>query len=356
MASKRENTSESYDDCVIGRQSSDASPNEAAHLHSHAHDHSHEQAHSHDHAHAHAHAHGAFSNAESTRRLAFALVITALFLVAEVVGGWLSNSLALLADAGHMLTDVGALALSLFVAWFSRQPATPRKTYGYLRWEILAALINGAVLLMASAWILWESWQRLSAPEPIRGGLMLSIAVAGLVVNAVSAWLLHGSQHESLNLRGAYLHVLSDLLGSVAAITAALLVRQFGWLIADPIASLLMTALIVRGAWVLVSEAVDVLLEATPKHIELDRLRGAMAGVRGVAEVHDLHVWTLTSGVVAMSAHAVAPDPTMHQRVLEDLHGAVAGFGIHHATIQLEGEPLEACPPTTIPPLTPATS
>ena len=194
MANKGENTSESYDDCVIGRQSSDATVHEGAH--SYAHEHSHDRGHAHDHS--HAHGAGAFANAESTRRLAFALVITALFLVAEVVGGWLSNSLALLADAGHMLTDVGALALSLFVAWFSRQPATPRKTYGYLRWEILAALINGAFLLMASAWILWESWQRLSAPEPIRGGLMLVIAVAGLLVNAVSAWLLHGRDRKSV--------------------------------------------------------------------------------------------------------------------------------------------------------------
>lgn len=338
MANKRENTGESYDDCVMGRQTADPlAPHEHAH---HAHDH-----HGHrspaEHPHAHSHPHSAGS--ESTRRLAIALAITATFLVAEVVGGWLSNSLALLADAGHMLTDVGALALSLFVAWFSRQPATPRKTYGYLRWEILAALINGAVLLMASGWIIWEALQRLRTPEPIGGVLMLVVATVGLVVNAVSAWLLHGSQHESLNIRGAYLHVLGDLLGSVAAIGAGILVWRFGWLVADPLASLLMTALIVRGAWRLVREAVDVLLEATPKHIEIDRLRGAMAAVGGVREVHDLHVWTLTSGVVAMSAHAVAPDAAEHHRVLRDLHAAVAGFGIHHATIQLEGEPLEAC-------------
>jgi cobalt-zinc-cadmium efflux system protein len=335
MANKRENTGESYDDCVMGRQTSDPlAPHEHAH-HAHA-------GPAHDHAH-HDHRHLTTGGSDSTRRLAIALAITAAFLVAEVVGGWVSNSLALLADAGHMLTDVGALALSLFVAWFSRQPATPRKTYGYLRWEILAALINGAVLLMASGWIIWEALQRLRTPEPIGGTLMLVVAALGLVVNAVSAWLLHGSQHESLNIRGAYLHVVSDLLGSVAAIVAAVLVGQLGWLVADPVASLLMTALIVRGAWRLVREAVDVLLEATPKHIELDRLRGAMAAVGGVREVHDLHVWTLTSGVVAMSAHAVAPDATEHHRVLRDLHAAVARFGIHHATIQLEGEPLEAC-------------
>lgn len=281
-----------------------------------------------------------------TRRLTVALVVTALFLLAEVVGGVLSNSLALLADAGHMLTDVGALALSLFVAWFSRQPATPQKTYGYLRWEILAAFINGAVLLLASAAILWESVQRVASPEPVQGGLMLGVAVLGLLVNAVSAWLLHGSAGHSINVRAAYLHVLGDLLGSVAAIVAAVLVRWKGWLIADPVASIAMTALIVLGAWRLVREAVDVLLEATPAHIELESLRRAMAAVPGVREVHDLHVWSLTSGVVAMSAHAVAPAEVGHQRVLEQLHAAVAGFGISHATIQLEGAPLEACGPT----------
>ncbi len=323
---------------------------DSAALHAHAHPHPHDHAegpshaHGHDHAHGHAHRH-AHTHAVGTRRLAIALGITALFLVAEVVGGWLSNSLALLADAGHMLTDVGALALSLFVAWFSRQPATPQKTYGYLRWEILAALINGAVLLMASGFILWESVRRLSAPEPVAGGLMLVVAVLGLVVNAVSAWLLHGSAHHSMNIRAAYLHVLGDLLGSVAAIMAAVLVRWQGWLIADPIASIAMTGLIVLGAWRLVKEAVDVLLEATPAHIELESLRRAMAAVPGVREVHDLHVWSLTSGVIAMSAHAVAPAEAGHQRVLEELHAAVGRFGIHHATIQLEGEPLDACCP-----------
>lgn len=280
-----------------------------------------------------------------TRRLKWALAITAVFMVAEAVGGFLANSLALLADSGHMLTDVGALGLSLFVAWFSRQPASPQKTYGYLRWEILAAFINGTVLLLASAWILWEAAQRLRAPEPVEGGLMLAVAVGGLLVNAASAWLLHGSAGHSLNMKGAYLHVLSDLLGSVAAIVAALGVRQFGWSWADPVASILMTVLIVRGAWSLVREAVDVLLEATPRHIDATALERALAGVPGVREVHDLHVWTLTSGMVAMSAHAVVPEVPHHPRVLEALHRQVAGFGIRHATIQLEGVPLGDCCP-----------
>lgn len=304
-------------------------------------------AHAHDHAHDHGHEHGGHQHrhdhAGSTRRLALALTVTALFFVAEVVGGLLSNSMALLADAGHMLTDVGALALSLFVAWFSRQPATPRRTYGYLRWEILAALINGAVLLVLSAWILWEAIQRLRSPEPIATGLMLGVAVVGLGVNLFSAWLLHASAHTSLNVRGAYLHVLGDLLGSVAVIVAALAIWAGGWLWADAIASMLVTLLIMRGAWRLVREAVDVLLENAPAHIDAEAVRAAMCEVPGVRAVHDLHVWTLTSGVVALSAHAIAPDAASHQRVLAALHDTVARFGIAHTTIQLEGEPLAAC-------------
>ena len=293
-------------------------------------------------------------SADATRRLRLVLAFTAAFLLVEVVGGWVANSLALLADAGHMLTDVGALALSLFVSWFSRRPATPRRTYGSLRWEILGALLNGAALLAASAFILWESVQRLAAPEPVRGGLMLAVALGGLVVNAVGVATLHaGHDHGDLNLRAAYLHVLGDLLGSVGAVVAGVLAWRFGWALADPIASLLMTALVLVGAWRLVREAVEVLLEAAPRHIDAEALRDAMRVVPGVAEVHDLHVWTLASGVVAMSAHAVAP-AVEHPRVLEELHAAVVRFGIHHATIQLEGTPRRACTPSS-PSLQPVT-
>ena len=274
-----------------------------------------------------------------------ALAITALFLVAEVIGGILSNSLTLLADAGHMLTDVGALAFSLFVAWLSRQPATSRKTYGYLRWEILAALLNGAVLLAVSAAIVWEAVQRLRSPEPVQTGIMFTIGLAGIVVNLIAARMLHAGSAHSLNVRGAYLHVLSDLLGSVAAVVAALFIRYRGWTLADPIASIVMTVLIVRSSWALVRESVDVLLEATPSHIELGHVRRALEGVGGVSSVHDLHVWTLTSGVVAMSAHAVVVEPSEHQRVLETMTRAAASLGINHVTIQLEGRTLEECAP-----------
>lgn len=299
-------------------------------------------AHSHDHAHglghAHAHGHGA-----STRALRVALVLTALLLVGEVAGGWLSNSLALLADAGHMFTDVGALALSLFVAWFTRQPATPAKTYGYLRWEILAALINGATLLGISGVILWEAVARLRAPEPVVGGTMLAVAVLGLLVNVLAAWILHGSAHESLNHRGAYLHVLGDLLASVGTVVAALVVRATGWLPIDPVASIVTTLLVVRSSWRLVRESVDVLLEAVPRHISLDRVREALAEVPGVTGVHELHVWSVSSGLVAMSAHVVVPDLVRHETALCEMDTAMRSLGIGHVTVQLERDRIASC-------------
>lgn len=301
---------------------------------------SHGHAHGDDHhGHDHVHLHDA-SNPEQSRRLKIALVLTAIFFVAEVVGGLVSNSLALLADAGHMFTDVGALALSLWVAWFSRQPATPSKTYGHLRWEILIAFLNGAVLLLVSAAIIAEAIVRLKAPEPLQGGIMLLVAAGGLLVNAVSAWVLHPVHQHSLNARGAYLHVLGDLLGSVGTVAAALLIRWTGWLAADPIVSILVTALVVRSAWRLVRESVDVLLEATPSHISLGAVRTSLEGIPGIESVHDLHVWTVTSGVIAMSAHAVVKEPERHQNVLRDAMSAMEGFGIGHVTVQIERDRL----------------
>jgi len=296
------------------------------------------------HGHHHGHTHGGRvteasrgpESSASVRRLRAALVVTAAFLLVEVIGGWLANSLALLADAGHMLTDVAALALSLFVAWFSRQPASPQKTYGYLRWEVLAAFLNGATLLLISVWIVWEALLRLRAPEPLESGLMLVVAIAGLAVNVIAARMLHSSGTASLNVRAAYLHVLSDLLGSVGTVAAAVIVRWTGWLAADPIASLLMALLILRGAWRLVRESVDVLLEATPSHISLGSVRAQLEAIPGVESVHDLHVWTVTSGLVAMSVHAIVREPDRHQHVLEHLHDAMRLFGIEHVTVQLE--------------------
>ncbi len=295
-------------------------------MHSHAHGHG-----GHDHGHP-----AADGGVTQVRRLRLALALTALFLVAEVIGGFLSNSLALLADAGHMLTDVAALALSLFVAWFIRQPVTPEKSYGYLRWEILAAFLNGGTLLLISASIIWEAILRLRTPEPLESSVMLGIAATGLVVNIAAAGILHGSRNESLNLRGAYLHVLGDLLGSVGVVVAAIVVKTTGWLTADPLISLLTTLLIVRGAWRLVRESVNVLLESTPSHLPLGAVRAQLEAIPGVEHVHDLHVWTVTSGVIAMSAHAIVREPERQQHVLEHIHDAMRVFGIHHVTIQLE--------------------
>lgn len=287
------------------------------------------------HGHSHPHLH-AGDDSHALKRLRIALVLTAAFFVAEVVGGFITNSLALLADAGHMLTDVAALTLSLFVAWFSRQPASPDKTYGYLRWEVLAALINGAALLAISGTILWEAVSRLQSPEAVASGGMLVVALGGLLVNAISAWVLHPAHSHSLNARGAYLHVIGDLLGSVGTVLAAIILRTTGWLAADPIASIVVTLLIVRSAWRLVRESVDVLLESTPAHISLGAVRSQLESIPGIEGVHDLHVWTVSSGLVAMSAHAVVRDPDQHQNVLERSIAAMERFGIAHVTMQIE--------------------
>ena len=270
------------------------------------------------------------------RNLRIALVLTAALLVVEVVGGILSNSIALLADAGHMLTDVAALGLALFVAWFSRQPSSPQKTFGYLRWEILAAFANGATLLLISAWILWQAIIRLRAPEPVSGGLMLAVAVSGLVVNIIAARVLVRSSSHNLNARGAYLHVLGDLLASVGTVAAAIAIRYTGWLAADPVASILTTMLIMRGAWQLVRESVDILLESTPAHIPMPAVRSQLEAIPGIESVHDLHVWAVTPAVVAMSAHCIVREPDQHQHVLGHIHDAMRLFGIEHVTIQLE--------------------
>ena len=300
--------------------------------HSAGHGHQHDGAHEH-----HGIGHSHIGDA-SVSGLRIALVITAVFLVVEVVAGFLANSIALLADAGHMLTDVAALGLALFVAWFSKQPGSPQKTYGYLRWEILAAFVNGATLLLISAWILFEAVMRLRAPQQVGSGLMLVVSVAGLAANIVAARVLAGSSKENLNARGAYLHVLGDLLAIVGTLVAALLIRYTAWLIADPLASIFTTVLIMGGAWRLVRESVDILLESTPAHIPLPAVRNQLEAIPGIESVHDLHVWSVTPAVVAMSAHCIVREPDQHQHVLEHIHDAMRLFGIQHVTIQLERE------------------
>jgi cobalt-zinc-cadmium efflux system protein len=295
---------------------------------------------SHPHAHDHAH-HTHDARDLGRRRLLIVLALTATFMVVEAVGGWLANSLALVADAAHMLSDVAALGLSAFALWFARRPATARKSYGYLRIEILAALVNGVTLVVLSLFIFWQAWQRLHAPEPVAGGLMLVVATGGLLVNIAAAFLLHGASGRSLNVRGAYLHVLGDLLGSVGAIAAAVIILSTGWLPADPLISVIVGALILVSSWRLVRESVDVLLEATPAHIDLAAVERALQSVAGVLAVYDLHVWTLTSGFVAMSGHVVIDDMAHYDRLLAAIHTRMHDdFDINHVTVQIERQPL----------------
>jgi cobalt-zinc-cadmium efflux system protein len=325
MAKSREITPEKYHNPP--RDGRAAGADGSTHLHVPHGDSSFED---HDHA-GHDHFHHA-----SSRSLRIALALIAALLVLEGVGGILSNSLALMADAGHLFTDVGALALSLFVAWFTTQPETPRKSFGYLRWEILAAFLNGSTLLVISGWIVFEAVMRFRNPQAIEGGLMLAVASIGLVVNIIAARVLHPTSHGNMNVRGAYLHVLGDLLAGVGTLVAALLIRYTGWLIADPLVSILTAALIVRGAWQLVRESVDILLESTPPHIDLDAVRAQLELIPGIESVHDLHVWAVTPRMVAMSAHAICRDSSAQQHALEHVHDAMRLFGIQHITVQLE--------------------
>src|SRR5215213_10346292 len=269
-------------------------------------------------------------------RLAAVLGLTLVFMLVEAIGGWISGSLALLADAGHMLTDAGALGLSLLSAWIALRPANASKTYGYRRWEILAALINGAALFGIAAWVILEAVQRINHPQPIRAQLFLGVAAAGLLVNLISLRLLHGIRHGNLNARGAYLHVLGDALGSVGALAAAAVILLTGWTLADPIISIALSLLILVGAWRLLRESTDVLLESVPSHVSMVDVQSCMLAVPGVTAVHDLHVWAVSSGMVAMSGHAIVPDLGQHPEVLERIRAEVCRLGIEHVTIQLE--------------------
>jgi cobalt-zinc-cadmium efflux system protein len=283
--------------------------------------------------------HRAPRSRDSQRRLGIALAITVAVMIVEAVGGWLAHSLALLADAGHMLADVAALGLSLWVMVLARRPATAERTFGLLRLEILAALANGAVLIAISIGIAVEAYHRFQAPQAVQGGLLIAIAAVGLAANGAAAAILHGGHDHSLNQRGAYLHILGDLLGSVGALVAGLIILLTGWVQADPIISVVTAALILGGAWRLVRESTDVLLEAAPPHIALGDVHDHLASVPGVTSVHDLHVWTVTSGVIAMSGHLVVQNPADNQRVLEAVQERLGAMGIGHVTVQMEKDP-----------------
>jgi cobalt-zinc-cadmium efflux system protein len=269
-------------------------------------------------------------------RLAVVLGLTLVFMLVEAIGGWISGSLALLADAGHMLTDAGALGLSLLSGWIALRPANDNKTYGYQRWEILAALVNGAALFGIAAWVMVEAVQRIQHPQPIQARLFLIVAAAGLLVNLLGLRMLHSLRHGNLNTRGAYLHVLGDALGSAGALLAAGTIWLTGWTLADPLISIVLALLILIGAWRLLRESTDILLEGVPGHVSMAEVQRRVLSVPGVTGVHDLHVWTVTSGLVAMSGHAIVPELASHPEVLEGIRDEMGGLGIAHVTIQLE--------------------
>ena len=299
--------------------------------------------------HAHDDAHGIFcvhDHAEelrgaSKRSLTLALILIVSYMFAEVVGGLLSGSLALLADAGHMLTDAASIALALAAMHFSTRPASAQRTFGYHRLEILAALVNGLTLWGISVWVLIEAYGRFASTPEVRGGLMLAVGSVGLFVNIAAAWILHRSAKHSVNVQGAFQHVIADLLGSVAVVVSGVLVWAFGWHIADPILGVLIGILILASTWRLLKKVVHVLLEGTPDHVDVHRLRDTFEDVDGVNQVHDIHVWTLAPGYDALTAHvmvdpgneAAAGDDTLLDQ-LRDI--AYRQFNLQHVTLQIE--------------------
>jgi cobalt-zinc-cadmium efflux system protein len=297
--------------------------------------------------HTHSHSHER-RGAESVNKLKLALALTAVYMFAEAIGGWMTNSLALLADAGHMLTDVAALSLTLAAIWFASRPATAKKTFGYYRLEILAAFVNGIALVLISLWVIYEAYERWQTPPEIKGTALTLIAVGGLFVNLVCAGLLHGDHAHDLNMRSAWLHVIGDALGSVTAIAAGVLIVSFGWLWADAASSVLISLIIIVGAWNLIKESVNVLLEGTPAHINLKAVEETIRSTENVEDVHDLHIWTITSGMEALSVHIIHREEISQKALLQTVRAKLHDeFGIDHLTIQmetLEEEYLEAHP------------
>ncbi|WP_240432540.1 cation diffusion facilitator family transporter [Rubrobacter indicoceani] len=283
--------------------------------------------------HLHDHSHGSTGH----RALWAVLALTVAFMVVEVAGGLLTGSLALIADAGHMLSDSLALGAALFASWLAGRPATPNRSFGFKRAEILAALANGLTLVVVSVWIFYEAFGRIDAPPEVLGGPMLAVAVLGLAVNAAGAFILSRSAGESLNVEGAYRHVLADALGSVGAIAAAIIILTTGWRYADPIISALIALLILASSWKLLRDSTNVLLEAAPPGFDARDLGRRMVSVPGVSEVHDLHVWTITSGFPALAAHVLVPpgeDCHAARRAIERM--LLEDYGVRHTTLQVD--------------------
>ena len=280
------------------------------------------------------------------RKLWIALVINAAFLILEFVGGIVTHSLALLADAGHMLTDVAALILAIFVASLAERAPTPRRTYGLLRAEVVGSFINGAALMVIVGIIFYEAWRRIGQTPEVDGPLMLFIAVLGLVANVVSAWVLYGTRNENVNLKAAFLHMFADALGSVGAITAGVVIWVTGWMLIDPIASIVIGALILWSTWGLIIQTMNILLEGTPEDVDYCEVEKALLNIEHVTDVHDLHIWTITSGIPSLSAHLTlepeCSDTTHWHRCLKVTQDMLhEQFGIEHSTLQFEPEDYE---------------
>lgn len=272
------------------------------------------------------------------------LILSGTYMVAEFIGGFLTNSLALLADAGHMLADAGALGLSLFALWAAQKPVTSTHTYGYYRTEILAALVNGSTLVAIAIYIFIEAYQRLAMIPEVQGVLMFGIAGGGLLINLAGLCILNAGKSESLNIRGAWLHVFTDMLGSIGVMVAAALIWKLGWHWVDPLVSVLIGLLVLYSSWKLLKEVVAVLMEGSPGHIDVDEVRNAILEINGVDAVHDLHVWTITSGMIALSVHVTAKGKYSRKRLLTTIQNTLLKrFRIAHGTIQIEPKDYNEC-------------
>jgi len=286
----------------------------------------------------HEHNHSVSSNKKT---LIISLIIITAYMVIEVIGGLITNSLALLADAGHMLSDAISLFIALMAFTFSNKVADYGKTYGYKRFEILAAVINGATLILISAYIIYEAMERFQKPPEITSGGMLFIAIIGLVVNLLVAWIMmrRADVKENLNMRGAYLHVISDMLGSVGAIVAALLIMFFDWIWVDAFASLIVSLLVLRSGYLVTRSSIHVLMEGTPDNVEVEKVIQKILGTEGIIGIHDLHIWTITSGLNALTCHAVVDETTTIEEggiMLRKIEHDLEDLKIHHVTIQRE--------------------
>ena len=318
---------------------------------SHNHAETHDHAHGHDDDHDHGH-HQLRARGSGQRDLLIALSITVLMMVVEVVGGLLSNSLALLSDAGHMLTDNLALLLSFLAMKFSTMPATERKTFGFYRLEILAALINGIVLVLISIYIMYEAYVRMVHPQPVQGKLMLVVAIIGLVANIVGAFFLFKHSHASLNIRGAYLHIVGDALSSVGVVIGGIVIIYTGWNLIDPLLSVMISLVIIYGSWSLVKESVNILLESVPSHISIDTVSAEIAKVKGVQEAYHIHIWAITSGVYSLSAHVLIDDQLVSgcRNIIDEIREVLSDkFNILHSTIQLECDRCAMSPVCSLP-------